>query len=63
MDTVSQAAGIRVHGACSIHSSGNAKRSRDMSEGLDEARGTVRGDKIRERPETQCVWTESELSH
>ena len=52
-----------MHGACSIHSSGNAKRSRDMSEGLDEARGTERGDKIRERPETQCVWTESELSH
>lgn len=44
-------------------SSGDAKRCKDMSEGLDEARGTVRGDKIRERPETQCVQTGNELSH
>ena len=56
--------GSRDQSAWSMqHSLGDAKRSRDMSEGLDEARGTVWGDKIRERPETQCVWTGSELSY
>ena len=48
--------GSRDYSAGSMQdSSGVAKRCKDMSEGLDEARGPVRGDKIRERPETQCV--------